>query len=91
MATAKEQAFIVAVAVAQGVRQTAYASAFATYAPNGYGVFSSLATYLAALVTADNAYYTSVQSAATTNGISPGVSASLWPGIFSGFTQQILT
>ena len=46
MATAKEQAFIVAVAVAQGVRQTAYASAFATYAPNGYGVFSSLATYL---------------------------------------------
>ena len=71
MATSAEQAFIASVRTAQGVRQAAYASAFATYAPNGFGVFANLAAYLAAIVAADNAWAVSVQSAATTAGISP--------------------
>src|SRR5712691_9830687 len=91
MATALEQGFIAAVAVAAGIRQTAYAAAFATYAPNGFGVFANLGTYLAALVTADNAFYTAVQSAATTAGISPAVVASLNPGMIPGGTANILT
>ena len=71
MASAKEQAFAAAVNAAQAVKQNAYAAAFAAYAPNGFGVFANLATYQAAIVAADNAFYTSVQSAATTNGITP--------------------
>jgi hypothetical protein len=90
MATLKEQAFIAAVAVAASTRQTAYAAAYATYAPNGFGVFANLATYLAALVTADNAYYDAVQTAATTAGISPSV-VSLPGGLMGGQWAAITT
>jgi hypothetical protein len=69
MATALEQAFIAAVRVAAGVKQGAYAAATTAYG----GVFANLATYQAAIVAADNAYLDSVQSAATTAGISPNV------------------
>jgi hypothetical protein len=79
MATSKESAFIQAVTIAQGVWQTAYASAFATYAPNGFGVFANLPTYLAALVTADGVFFSSVVSAANTNGVSAAVVGTLWP------------
>jgi len=91
MATALEQAFIASVRAAQGTRQVSYASALATYAPNGFGVFANLATYLAALVTADNAFYSSVQAAASSNGISASVAASLLPGSMYGSWASILT
>jgi hypothetical protein len=91
MATALEQGFIAATNKAAGVRQVAYAAAFTTYAPNGFGVFANLATYIAALVTADNAYYTSIQSAATTAGISAAEAASLYPAVIPGNTATILT
>lgn len=71
MATPQEYAFAQAVNVAAGVRQNAYAAALATYAPNGFGVFANYATYIAALVAADVAFWASVNTAATTNGISP--------------------
>jgi hypothetical protein len=71
MATLKEQTFAAAVNAAQGVRQVAYTNAFNTYAPNGFGVFANLSAYIAALVAADVAFYTSVTTAATANGISP--------------------
>jgi hypothetical protein len=91
MATALEQGFIAAVNKAAGVRQVAYASALASYAPSGFGVFANLATYLAALVSADNTFYTSVQSAATTAGISAAEAASLYPAVIPGNTATILT
>jgi hypothetical protein len=91
MASSKEQAFIAAATAAQATRQSAYASAFTTYAPNGFGVFANLATYLAALVTADNAFYTAIQSAATTNGISASVMAGLYPGMWPTTTAAVLT
>jgi hypothetical protein len=72
MATALEQAFIASVRTAQGVRQTAYASALATYG----GVFANLGAYYAALQAADAAFWVSVNSAATTAaaaGITSGV------------------
>ncbi len=67
MCTALEQAFIVAVTTAEGVRQTSKAAAFVTY---GF-VAANLATYKAALVAADVAFMTSVNTAATTAGITP--------------------
>lgn len=73
MATALEQGFIAAVRAAQGVSQVAYAAAFATYAPSGFGVPANFAAYQAAIVAADNAYAVSVNSAATTAGISSSV------------------
>jgi hypothetical protein len=91
MASSKEQAFIAAATAAQATRQVSYASAFATYAPNGFGVFANLSTYLASLVTADNAFYTAMQSAATTNGISPSVMGSLYPGMWPTTTATVLT
>ena len=91
MATSKEVAFVTACQVAESTRQAAYASAFATYAPNGFGVFANLATYIAALVTADSAYIDAVQSAATTNGISASVKACLYPGVHGGPWASILT
>lgn len=69
MATAKEQAFIVAVNAAAGVRQTAKAVAAAAY---GF-VAANYATYVTALIAADVAYATAVASAATTAGITPYV------------------
>jgi hypothetical protein len=71
MATLKEYTFAAAVNAAQGVKQVAYASAFVTYAPNGFGVVANFAAYITALVAADVAFYNSVISAATANGISP--------------------
>jgi len=91
MATQKEQAFIAAVIVAQATRQNAYAAAFAAYAPSGFGLFANLQTYLGSLVTADNAFYSAVQAAATANGISASVAASLLPGSMYGNTAAILT
>jgi hypothetical protein len=64
MATAAELTFCNAVRVAEGVRQVAKAAAFAAY---GF-VAANLATYIAALQAADNAYVTSVNSAANTLG-----------------------
>lgn len=67
MCTALEQAFIAAVNTAEGVRQTSKSAAFTTY---GY-VAANLATYKAALVAADVAFLASVNTAATTAGITP--------------------
>ena len=67
MCTALEQAFIVAVTTAEGVRQTSKAAAFTTY---GF-VAANYATYVAALVAADVAFLASVNTAATTAGITP--------------------
>jgi len=86
MSTLLENNFRDAVNVAAATRQVAYAAATATYA----GVFANLATYIAALVTADNAYYDAVQTAATTAGISPGV-VSLPGGFMPGKTATIVT
>lgn len=65
MATAAEWTFFNAVRVAEGVRQAAKAAAFATFQAAGFAG-ASLATYAAALTTADVAFMTSVNSAATT-------------------------
>ena len=86
MATALEQAFIAAVSRAAGVRQSAMAAATATYG----GVFANLATYQGAIVAADNAYWDSVQTAATTAAISPQVVDDM-TGVFGGNTASILT
>jgi len=71
MATAAESAYAAAVNKAAGVKQNSYAIALAAYAPNGFGVFANLPTYQAAIVTADVAFMVSVNSAATTNCITP--------------------
>jgi hypothetical protein len=86
MASAKEQAFIVAVQQAQSVRQSAIAAAFVAY---GF-VQANLATYIAALETADGAFWTSVVAAGGTNGVSPNAVNAV-PGIFGGTTAAILT
>ena len=49
----------------------AMAAALATYAPNGFGVVANYAAYIAALVAADVAFWASVNTTGTTNGISP--------------------
>jgi hypothetical protein len=90
MATALEQAFINAVNVAASTRQVAYTAAFNTYAPSGFGVFANLAAYQAAIVAADNAYMDSVQSAATTAGITPQV-VDESQGVIAGKWASILT
>ena len=87
MATALEQAFIAAVGRAAGVRQSAMAAATATYG----GVFANLATYQAAIVSADNAFLDSVQTAATTAGISPNVVDECTISLIPGNTASILT
>ena len=66
MALLAEYVFIQAVQKAEGIRQTAKAAAFATWA---YGQGSALTTYASALESADNAYITSVNSAASTLGV----------------------
>jgi hypothetical protein len=73
MASKLEQAFAQAVNLAAGVRQNAYAAALAAYAPNGLGVFENYATYITALQAADTAFWASVNTAATANGISQTV------------------
>jgi len=90
MATSLEQGFVRAVAAAQGTRQVAYASALATYAPNGFGVPANFAAYTTALVAADTAYAVSVHSAATTAGISPQAVDDM-TGLIYGNWASILT
>ena len=87
MATLKESNFAAALTAAEAARQVAYAAAFTTYG----GVFANLATYQAAIVTADNAYVDAVQSAATTAGISPTVQGTIYPGVRPNAWSSILT
>jgi hypothetical protein len=67
MATAAEQVFVAAVRAAEGVRQGAKLAAWTTFS-TASPPFSAaaFATYAAALTSADVAYVTSVNSAATT-------------------------
>lgn len=87
MATKLESGFAAAVAVAAGIRQASYQSALATYG----GVPANYAAYIASLVSADNTYYSAVQTAASTAGVSAGVAASLWPGQLYNQVATILT
>jgi hypothetical protein len=85
MATSAEQTFIRAVAAAEGVRQTARAAAFATYA----FVPANLAAYLAAVSATDVAFVTSVNSALNTLGGTGNVGQSgpiggLWASVITG-------
>jgi hypothetical protein len=73
MAMATEYTFTNAVRKAEGIRQTAKAAAFATWAHQSG---SGLTTYVTALETADNTYIASVNSAASTLG----VIGSVYPG-----------
>jgi hypothetical protein len=66
MAMASELTFSNAVRKAEGIRQTAKAAAFATWA---FQQGAPLTTYVAALAAADNTYMTSVNSAASTAGV----------------------
>jgi hypothetical protein len=72
------------------VKQGAYAAAFTTYAPNGFGVFGNLAAHQAAIVAADNAFKVSVNSAATTNGITPFAVDPILQG-YPSFSATIMT
>lgn len=65
MATAAEMTFAAAVRTAEGVRQSAKQTAFNTFAAAAFAG-SALATYAAALESADNAFVTAVNSAAST-------------------------
>jgi hypothetical protein len=69
MATSAEAIYWQAVVNANGVRQAAQQVAFASY---GF-VAANLATYRAALIAADVAFVTAVDSAASTAGITPNV------------------
>ena len=75
MATAAEQVFIMSVNAAENVRQAAKASAFTTY---GF-VAANLAAYRTALVAADVAYITSVNTAMSTSALTLGNNGHLGP------------
>jgi hypothetical protein len=82
MATALEQTFVRSVAVAEGVRQAAKASAFTTY---GF-TLANLSAYVAALSAADVAYFTAITAALNTAGLSGNTGQSgplggLWASI----------
>lgn len=68
MASALDQAFIVAVTAAEQTRQNAKATALATYTAAGFTP-GARATYATALVAADVAYITAVNSAVSTAGV----------------------
>jgi hypothetical protein len=70
MATAVEQAFIVACGVAEQVRQVSVATALATYAAAGYAG-SALAAYRTAVLAATDAYILAVEAAAAAQGVFP--------------------
>jgi hypothetical protein len=70
MAMASELTFSNAVQKAEGIRQTAKAAAYATWA---FQQGTPLTTYVTALETADNTYIASVNSAASTAGVVGGV------------------
>lgn len=73
MALLAEYTFTLAVQKAEGIRQTAKAAAFATWA---FQQGAPLTTYVTAGEAADNAYITSVNAAASTLG----VIGSVYPG-----------
>jgi hypothetical protein len=86
---AGESAFTVAVGKAEGIRQAAKAAAFATW---NYQQGAAFTTYVTALETADNAFITAVNAAASTSGpiglpppalLGPGGAAAL-PGTVLG-------
>jgi hypothetical protein len=78
MASAAEFTFIQATIKAEGVRQSAKASAFATFAAAGFtpGAF---ATYQTAVASADSTYLSSVQSAGVTLGETIGTLGTFQP------------
>jgi hypothetical protein len=88
MGMAAEYTFTQAVIKAEGVRQSAKAAAFTTWA---YGTGSALTTYVTALETADNAYITAVNAAASTAGVvgatPPGL---LGPGGAAALSATVL-
>jgi hypothetical protein len=84
MATAAEYTFALACQTAENARQAARAAAFAAYNYNPAG----LATYRTALVAADVAYITSVNSAASTAGLTINTGYS---GPLSGLLASIAT
>jgi len=67
MATAAGTVFALAVGAAEAARQLAKSNAFAAYRFNPAG----LSTYNSALVSADLAFLTAVNTAASANGIEP--------------------
>lgn len=73
MGTSAEYTFVQAVQKAEGIRQTAKAAAYATWA---FQQGSPLTTYVTALESADNTYIASINSAASTLG----VIGSVYPG-----------
>lgn len=91
MASAVEQAFIAAVTTANGVRQGAYAAALAAYAPNGFGVFTNLATYQGAIRAADAAWLVAVNAAASTAAVISPVVVPQLPGMVYGQNATIIT
>jgi len=78
MATAAQRTFILAVAAAEGTRQTSKAAALATFAAAGYAA-SALATYQSALAAADVAYLTAVNTARNTEGETLGTLGNYGP------------
>lgn len=66
---AVEVTFANAVATAEGVRQAAKAAAYATFAAASFAGGATLTTYIAALLAADVAYTTAVNSAMNTSGL----------------------
>ena len=82
MATAAESTFITAVIAAESIRQAAKASAFITY---GY-VPANLAAYKTALVAADVAYITAVNSASSTAAITFNTG---YTGLIGGYIASI--
>jgi hypothetical protein len=82
MATALEQAFIAATAAALQVRQTTKDAALKTYQTAGFTP-AARATFITASVAADVAYAVSLNTAATTAGITPFCVDTL-PGTFFG-------
>lgn len=69
MATAAQQAFFNAVAVAEAVRQQSKAAAFVTY---GF-VQANYTTYKTALSDADVAYFTAITAALDTSNLTLGM------------------
>jgi hypothetical protein len=86
MATAAEATLWLACNAAAGVKQVAYTSAFATYQAAGFTP-AARATYVAAILAADVAQVTAINTACNTAGISPSVvpdeQGSLGPSILA--------
>jgi hypothetical protein len=87
MATALEQAWIMAVGAAAGVRQAAYQAATATYVAAGFTP-AARATLITAMVAADVAFDVACNTASTTAGITPFVAEGQPWG---GFTSTVIT